>query len=197
MLPKVVPQYRNEAKGRILNAAAQVFAEKGYSRATMDDIGKRIGVSKGALYLYFKSKEKLFEELCRTAGRELEENLYSSFSEGDVEKGADAYFDKDVRVSADQVTLWLQIFTEAKSNRIVRKMQEQSHTVSLDILTGFVGELQKRGVVRKELAGVSVARVFSAFYEGVLISLLQGDAESTARKTWKEGLRFLVDGMRP
>jgi len=60
-MPKVVPEYKEEAKSRILDVANKVFAEKGYHEATMDDIAKRLGVSKGAIYLYFSSKEDLFE----------------------------------------------------------------------------------------------------------------------------------------
>jgi len=64
-MPRVVPEYKEEAKNRIVSAANQVFAEKGYRQATMDDVAKKIGVSKGALYLYFASKEELFEAICR------------------------------------------------------------------------------------------------------------------------------------
>ena len=194
-MPKVVPQYRKEAKGRILSAAREVFAEKGYSRATMDDVAARIGVSKGALYLYFDSKEKLFEELCRAAGRDLEEALNATFSETDVEKAADAFFDKEMRLGAGEVALWLQTLTEAKSNRVVQKLQEESHDTVIQVLTNFVGELKKRGLVRQELPSASVARVFSAFYGGVLVSVLEGASESMARETWKDGLRFLLYGL--
>ncbi|MBE3591170.1 MAG: TetR/AcrR family transcriptional regulator [Firmicutes bacterium] len=45
---------------RILAAAAAVFAAEGYSRATMDGIAQRAGLSKGALYFHFASKEELF-----------------------------------------------------------------------------------------------------------------------------------------
>ena len=196
-MPKVVPQYKNEAKDRILNGAAVVFAEKGFSRATMDDIAKKIGVSKGALYLYFKSKGQLFEELCRASSRNLEENLNSAFSGMDIEKGADAYFDKEMRLSAAHVSLWLQTLAEAGSNRVVQKMQEQTDARVLEVLTRFVEELKKRGVVRRELDSVSVARVFSAFHDGILVSLLTEADESAAKQTWKEGLRLLLKGMSP
>lgn len=46
-------------KEQILEAAAAVFARQGYHRARMDDIVKESGLSKGALYWYFKSKEEL------------------------------------------------------------------------------------------------------------------------------------------
>ncbi len=194
-MPKVVPKYKDEAKGRILDAAAQVFAEKGFSRATMDDIAKKIGVSKGALYLYFKSKEQLFEELCRTATRNLEENLDSAFMGADVEKGADAYFDRDIGLSTANVTLWLQTLAEARSNRVVQKMQEETSARIIDVLANFVEELKKRGLVRRELDSISVAKVFSAFHDGVLVSMLQGATVSTAKETWREGLRSFINGM--
>src|SRR5437870_13659978 len=78
-MPKVVPEYKEEAKSRILEAANKVFAEKGYHEATMDDIAKRLGVSKGAIYLYFSSKEDLFEAMVKTAPQAFKEILYSSF----------------------------------------------------------------------------------------------------------------------
>jgi len=46
--------------GEIVAAAFDVFAEKGFAAARLDDIAARAGVSKGALYLYFETKEALF-----------------------------------------------------------------------------------------------------------------------------------------
>src|SRR5947209_1038167 len=80
-MPRVVPEYKEEAKTRILSAANRVFGEKGYRQATMDDVAKKLGVSKGAIYLYFASKEELFEEICRTEPLAFKEILYTTFSE--------------------------------------------------------------------------------------------------------------------
>ncbi len=154
-------------------------------------------MSKGALYLYFKSKEQLFEELCRTVGRALEEDLNSAFSGPNVEEGADAYFDKIVGRGAARASLWMQTLAVTESNRVVQKLQEDIQARVLDVLTNFVGELKNRGMVRRDLDTISVARVFSALHDGVLISLLQEANESTARATWKEGLRLLLKGMSP
>ena len=43
----------------------QVFAEKGYAAARMEDIAARAGVTKGTIYLYFPSKEEMFKSLAR------------------------------------------------------------------------------------------------------------------------------------
>ncbi len=54
---------KEERRQSILQAAREVFLEKGFSRATMDDVAERAEVSKGTLYLYFESKEALLAHL--------------------------------------------------------------------------------------------------------------------------------------
>jgi AcrR family transcriptional regulator len=61
---KIAPAERKQA---ILEAALAVFAERGFEAARLEDIAARAGVAKGTLYLYFKDKETLFEELLRGA----------------------------------------------------------------------------------------------------------------------------------
>lgn len=51
----------------ILDAALGVFAEKGFAAARLDQVAARAGVSKGTLYLYFDSKEALFQAVVRSA----------------------------------------------------------------------------------------------------------------------------------
>ena len=59
-------QRRSEDRPREICAAAlEVFAEKGFAAAKLDEIAKRAGVSKGTLYLYFKDKEELFRAVVR------------------------------------------------------------------------------------------------------------------------------------
>lgn len=52
-----------ETRTKLLDAAAKVFAEKGYERASMDDVAAEAGMTKGALYWNFDSKEGLFHTL--------------------------------------------------------------------------------------------------------------------------------------
>ncbi|MCI4239206.1 TetR/AcrR family transcriptional regulator [Dickeya dianthicola] len=55
-----------EKRQAIIDAAAQVFQEMGYERASMNEVAKRAGGSKATLYNYFPSKEALFETVVRT-----------------------------------------------------------------------------------------------------------------------------------
>lgn len=59
-------QRRKEARpAELLDAALAEFFEKGFAAARLEDIATRAGVSKGTIYLYFSSKEEVFEALVR------------------------------------------------------------------------------------------------------------------------------------
>src|SRR5579864_5101679 len=68
------PEPRSEARkarsvarrDAILAAALDEFAMRGFEVARLDDVAKRAGVAKGTIYLYFRDKESLFQELVRT-----------------------------------------------------------------------------------------------------------------------------------
>ena len=54
-----------ERPGQILQAALEVFGERGLAASRLEDIAKRAGLSKGTIYLYFPNKEELFREMVR------------------------------------------------------------------------------------------------------------------------------------
>ena len=63
------PRFRRRKEDRpqeITEAALHAFAEKGYAATRVDEVAKRAGVSKGLLYLYFKTKEELFKAVVRS-----------------------------------------------------------------------------------------------------------------------------------
>ncbi|MDR3474935.1 MAG: TetR/AcrR family transcriptional regulator [Devosia sp.] len=64
------PKFRRRAEARpdeVLDAALDLFIEKGFAAARVEDIARRAGLSKGAIYLYFSSKEAIMEALVRRA----------------------------------------------------------------------------------------------------------------------------------
>ncbi|MDJ0655411.1 MAG: TetR/AcrR family transcriptional regulator [Xanthomonadales bacterium] len=56
-------RYRQQ-RARAVEAAASVFAHKGYHGASTADIAESMGIKQGSLYYYFKSKEEALEEVC-------------------------------------------------------------------------------------------------------------------------------------
>jgi len=53
------PDVSEERKAQIMNAAEEIFIQKGFGNARMEDIAEQTGLSKGTLYLYYKSKDDL------------------------------------------------------------------------------------------------------------------------------------------
>ena len=65
-----VPKFRRRAEARpeeVLDAALDLFIEQGFAQTRVEDIARRAGISKGAVYLYFPSKEAIIEGLVRRA----------------------------------------------------------------------------------------------------------------------------------
>jgi len=56
-----------ERRAAIVEAALDEFIARGFTATRLDDVARRAGVAKGTIYLHFKDKESMFEELIRTA----------------------------------------------------------------------------------------------------------------------------------
>ena len=64
--PKRSPALRDERRAQLVTAARDVFGQKGYHAATVDDITRAAGVAKGTFYLYFDEKREVYYELVRS-----------------------------------------------------------------------------------------------------------------------------------
>ena len=81
------PRWQRRAEDRpreICAAALDVFAEKGFAAARLEEIAKRAGVSKGTLYLYFKDKEDLFRAVVRDTVAPNIEGIRASLANADI-----------------------------------------------------------------------------------------------------------------
>ncbi len=70
-------------KEKILDAALEVFSEKGFHVATVDEIAEHAGLGKGTVYRYFANKEALFNELVRSRLEDLEHSASSVLNSHD------------------------------------------------------------------------------------------------------------------
>jgi AcrR family transcriptional regulator len=68
-------QRRKDARPpEILDAALAVFVQKGFAATRLDDVAAKAGITKGTIYLYFDSKQALFEALARqSVGAQIEQ----------------------------------------------------------------------------------------------------------------------------
>jgi AcrR family transcriptional regulator len=73
---------KEERPGEILQAALETFVERGFAAARLEEVARRAGVTRGTMYLYFPSKQALFEAVVRRSvipGIERAEQISSGF----------------------------------------------------------------------------------------------------------------------
>ncbi len=82
----VEPSREDSAKRRqIVDGARRAFLAYGFDAASMNEIAREAGVSKGTLYVYFKSKEELFEAIVESQIREQGAQIFTLDRDSDIE----------------------------------------------------------------------------------------------------------------
>ncbi|HUI00376.1 MAG TPA: TetR/AcrR family transcriptional regulator [Nitrososphaerales archaeon] len=191
-MPKVVAGYKEEARRTILETAAGVFAQKGFTDATMDDVAKELGVSKGAVYQYFSSKDELFEGLCDAAAKMVEERLRESFSGADLRKSAERYMDSELDRFQNRGVLMFEAFAQAPRNASISGLIGNNYVTVLEVMTRFLETLKEKGALRKEMDSAEVAELLIALRHGVLATVLMGVSREDAMRVWMNGFEAVL-----
>jgi AcrR family transcriptional regulator len=150
------PKWRRRAEARpaeIVQAAYQVFSEKGFAAARLDAIAQRAGVSKGALYLYFDNKQEIFEAVVKDA---VAPNI------GAIEQVALAFpgsFEQLIRMVAPRIAqvaashdlgkvLKMVVGESGNFPEIARIWHDDVVAKGLGLITKLIARAQERGEVR-------------------------------------------------
>ena len=182
-MPRVTAEHEQEVRDRIVRAALAVFGERGFHRATMQDIVRASGLSVGAIYTYFKSKSDLIlagcdlitdQELAQLGGRLAGVTDYRDR----VATAIGYWFDNLEVEQTDRGSgfLLLQAWAEVETDPAIRDMLlHRRHETT----TAIVLVLQE-GVIRGELPSwldvASVAQALSALLDGMLIQAAEEGA---------------------
>lgn len=147
-------QRRSEDRPREICAAAlEVFAEKGFAAAKLDEIAQRAGVSKGTLYLYFADKQDLFKAVVQSAIAPNIEAITSAISPSDaqisevVRMFLSGFAEREARLPVGAVA---KIVIGESSNfpELARVWHDEIAAKAIGALAGFVERAQQRGEVR-------------------------------------------------
>ncbi len=175
-----VPKRRREATvERLLDAALETFAELGFAAASVEDVCRRGGFTRGAFYSSFRSKDELFAALFT---RESARNLARAREQlAGVEDEADpvaAAVDRCLSTFRADRT-WVLVHTEyrllaARSAEAAAVLRRQSAAVLGD-LSGFVTEIATRAGVTLAVPAQDLARIVLALLDGLAIGRVAGD----------------------
>ena len=190
-MPKVVPEYREEAKSKILEAAFQEFSEKGFHQTTMEDVAKRVGVSKGALYLYFNSKEELFKGIYEKAPQALGDIMRSSFKGNDFVESSSQIFDRMMQQYASNPSLSFEIFAEATRNPDLKKVLRANYDRYINVMVSFLKEQKAEVRSTKDLDLHALAQALISLWNGMEALLVVGYPVAEVKRAWLEALRTM------
>ena len=109
---------RKEARpGELLDAALDLFVEKGFAATRAEEVAARAGVSKGTLFLYFQSKEELFKAVVR-------ENISGRFTEWRAE--LDAFEGTSPELLAYCMNSWWERVGATRASGITKLMMSEA-----------------------------------------------------------------------
>ena len=165
---------RSEDRPREICAAAlDVFAEKGFAAAKLDEIARRAGVSKGTLYLYFQDKEDLFRAVIRdtvaprvAAVRELADKVDLPFAQI-VPMFLATFADMATRMPVGAVAK-IVIGESRNFPHLAKIWHDQVASGALGALTSMIERAQARGEVRSGDARLMAFSLMGPMLMGVL-----------------------------
>jgi AcrR family transcriptional regulator len=191
-MPKVVAEYKEQAKSRIVDAAQQVFSQKGYHETTMEDVGKTLGVSKGALYLYFKSKEELFKAIVEKWEQTIREMLLSSFEDEKLTDGLGHLIDHVLTDRKGNLGLSFEFISQASRDPSIGKILKEYYDKNVRTLTAFLKIKRARSANDDKTDARSQASALIALLIGLMGSLILGDEKAEVRRTWMKSTKAIL-----
>lgn len=193
------PNVSEERKHQIMNAAEDVFAQKGFSDARMDDIAEETGLSKGTLYLYYKSKDDLIIAILdRIFQREFKafENIdLTKTSASETIWAFTERTSKDVKLMMRLLPITYEFMGLAFRNKFVQKTFKTYLNHYMDILIPIIQHGIDSGEFRPADAK-EVAIAMGAIMEGTLLLWVYDNSLIEPEKHLISGMKLLLEGVQ-
>jgi AcrR family transcriptional regulator len=198
--PLTAERRRQQTRDHLLQAAAQVFAERGFHGTSLDEVAAVAGFTKGAVYSNFKNKEDLFLALIEAAyAREmaaLKETLEASEIPPDARLGD---FVGLIRTQFDQMpdnwgTLNLEFSLYALRNPAARERLNELQRADIRGVADIIASQQAHLGVDAEAWAENAARIITALFRG--IGLMQAlEPEAVGADLLEDALTFVGRGL--
>jgi AcrR family transcriptional regulator len=167
-MPKLKPNIQRARREHILDAAEQCFGRSGFHRTTMHDICKEAGVSPGALYVYFDSKEALIAGICERDRQDFAERFDRLVSAPDFmqalrELGEQYFLEKP----AHSHRMCIEIGLESTRNPRVGEIFQRFDRYIADSFEKLFRAMQADGRIAPSLDIPAVAKAFTIVCDGM------------------------------
>lgn len=167
-MPKISEERKAERREQILSGARRCFAEHGYEGATVARLEKATGLSRGAIFNYFGSKEGLFLELAYRDNARLVD-LW-------MEQGWEATVREIVSEEPAWLGVYLEIARKLRTDPGFRKRHEERLEAALaPPLVAHVRAEQDQGELRTDQPAERIAGFISLVANGVAMQVALGE----------------------
>ncbi|MDB5640789.1 MAG: TetR family transcriptional regulator [Hyphomicrobiales bacterium] len=147
-MPKLSDAQAEQRRTRILDAAELCFARDGFHRTTMQAICREAGISAGALYLYFPSKEALIEGLTSRDRDQILAQFAAASSDGDFLAMVGALLHHCIfSQPIEKATLCIEIGAEATRNPAIAQTMSRFDAEIRGSITQLVAQAQAAGKI--------------------------------------------------
>lgn len=195
-----------DSRQRILEAAARVFARKGFQRASLDEIAAEAALTKGAIYWHFRSKNDLFSSLLKQRFQHntapMPEELVRVLAATDVasrKRGIVAMLTgmiRRIREDADWPRLYLEFLSQSRAKDVAAPLRELAEH-GRDIARGMVQQMQAGGLARSDLDADMLAAFWCALMDGYLLAWVMNPEGFEAENQMEQLVDMLWRGMSP
>ena len=172
-MPKVSDAYRSARKHQVLAAAFRCFAAEGFHKTSMDDIMRESGMSSGAIYRYFESKDEIIVAMAELRHAQ-ETALLQDFLAGDDLKKALPALAKAFVLLLNQPEemlkrkVGIQVWAEALRNQKILRVVERG-TEQRRLLADSLKRAQSTGVAKRSFKPDAMARLMLAVLQGFIL----------------------------
>ena len=193
------PNVSDERTSQIITAAEDVFSKKGFSAARMDDIAEETGLSKGTLYLYFKSKNDIIIAILdRIFQREFKVFEQIDFSKTSATDTIWLFVDtiaKDIKYFLRAIPIAYEFLALAFRNKTVQEALKVYVNRYMDILIPII----QRGIDSGEFKNVDpqeVAIAMGAILEGTILIWVYDKSLVNPEVHIRSGIKLLLEGIQ-
>ena len=192
-MPKVVPEYKDEARQKIIEAAIAEVHEKGFSSMKMENIASRLGISRATLYLYFKNREELVAESHNYIRAQVSEVIREALVKDNLEESFSAIFDEFIYPEDRmQMNVILEIFASAVRNDELNSVVKNNYRTIQDVIAGILKEQQAAGTISEDLEIPLAVGTIQALILGIKMGSVAGLEREDARRIWRTAIRKIL-----
>jgi AcrR family transcriptional regulator len=186
------PGYREEVAKKIVAEASALFMERGYSATTMDDIAARLGVTKAAIYQYYKSKVDLFAAVAEFQRQELAGMLERSFEGRAVMEGASVLFDSLLEYINRSREMYSDVMAVAVHNETIRTILLEDRNGNLAVIEQFIEAQKAKSLNHSSINSRILAVTCDALINGLMFDVMIGMDPAEAKQVWLDAFDDLL-----